>query len=219
MAVVLSAVRYYAFGCIASHRWFPPALAYGLALTVTYAPGGPSLPTLTTGAAVLLPIAAWLTVSTVRFEDPSQAAVTAAALGGVGRARLSTLLAALLGSFALVVVSLVAAYLSNPADFDALAVGAGLLMHLLTAAAGVALGSLCAPPVIRRPGWTVVLLLLATTGFLVTPDTPPMRALLDLVDSDRPAHLAAGLAVISVETIAGAVLCGWAGVTLARRAG
>jgi hypothetical protein len=214
---VLSVIRYVAVGCIRSHRWFPPALAYGLALAVTYAPGGPSLPTLTTGAAVLLPIAAWLTVSTINFEDASQAAVTAAAVGGIVRARLGTLLAALLGSYALVAVSLVAAYLSNDADFGLRVIAVGLLMHLLTAAAGVGVGSLCAPPVIRKAGWTVVLLLLATAGFLLTPDTPPMRALLDLIDSDHPAHLAVGLVVIAIETVAGAVACTAGGLALARR--
>ncbi len=214
---MLSAVRYFSIGCIRSHRWFPPAVTYGLGLGATDAAGGPMLPTLATSAAILLPIAAWLTVTTLNYEDAAQASITAASLGGVVRARIGKLLAALLGSIALVAPSLVLACASNHADFGTRAIGTGLAMHFLTALAGVSIASLCAQPLIRSRGWTAALLLMATTACLLIPGLPPVRALLQLVDSDRPRHLEGGLVRIGVETVVGATLCAIGSATLTRR--
>ena len=215
---MLSAIRYVGAGCIASHRWFPPAVTYGLALVATDAAGGPMLPTLATSAAILLPVSAWMTVTTVNFEDPAHSALTAACLGGVVRARVGALLAALVGSLLLVVPSMLLAYASNHSDFGIRAMGVGIVMHFLTAFAGVSVASLCVQPVIRSRGWTAALLLAATTVFLVVPGLPPIRALLQLVDSDQPPHLGGGLAGVGLETVGASVLCVVVAMRLTRRA-
>lgn len=215
---MLSTVRYTGTGCIRSQRWIPPAVIYGVALALSSPAGSPSLPTLAGNAAILLPIAAWLTVATLNYEDPSQAAITASSAGGVVRAQTAKLLAALAGSMSLAVISIAAAYPLHPTHFGLRVVGVGLLMHFLTALGGVGIGSLCARPVIRSPGATITLVLLGVVTTLAVPHLPPVLALLALVDSDYPAHLATGLTVIAAETICGATLLAVAGLTLTRRA-
>ena len=176
------------------------------------------LPTLATSATILLPVAAWMTVTAVNFEDPAHSALTAACLGGVVRARMGTLLAALVGSLLLVGPSMLLAYASNRSDFGIQTAGVGIVMHCLTAIAGVSVASLCVQPVVRSRGWTAALLLVACTVFLVVPGLPPVRALLQLVDSDHPPDLGGGLAGVGLETVGASVLCVVVAMRLTRRA-
>jgi hypothetical protein len=200
---VTALVRYVAADALRAERWAAPVLLF-LAATASFnAGGGSALSCYSFTAAVLLPVALWLTVAVGNSEDPVQEAVTAVAAGSAVRVRLAKLLTAALLGAVLAVVALVWAPLAgNPASPGA--VLAGAVAHGITLAAGVAFGALLSRPVVTRLSHVV----LGATALLLLElavPVPPLRPLLTLFGAEHPGHLALPLLLIAVET---AVLAG-----------
>jgi hypothetical protein len=171
-------VRYISSTCLASQRWVAPGLVYLLCISITYAAGGGALGTLAIGAVCLFPVTAWVGVATLNEEDLSQMTITAAAAGGLGRARLARLLAAAAVGLCMTAVSLAAAAATNASSVTAGELAAGAAAHALAVVAGVALASLCARPLVTRAGWALFAIVLATIADLVVPYAPPARIVL-----------------------------------------
>ena len=133
-------VRYVAADALRAERWAAPVLVF-LAATASFnAGGGSALSCYGFTAAVLLPVALWLTVSVSNSEDPVQEAVTAVTVGSAARVRLAKLLSAALVCAVLAVVSLVwSPVAGNPSSPRS--VLAGAVAHAVTIAAGVAFGA------------------------------------------------------------------------------
>jgi hypothetical protein len=137
---VTALVRYVAADALRAERWAAPVLVF-LAATASFnAGGGSALSCYGFTAAVLLPVALWLTVSVSNSEDPVQEAVTAVTVGSAARVRLAKLLTAALVCVVLGVVSLVwSPVAGNPSSPRSALAGA--VAHAVTIAAGVAFGA------------------------------------------------------------------------------
>ncbi|HTT89685.1 MAG TPA: hypothetical protein VMF65_09010 [Acidimicrobiales bacterium] len=199
--------RYIAADTARSQRWLPPLLVYAVFCAFNLAADGSAagnaLPTMATAAAALLPISIWLTVVVGNCEDPVQATITAATVGGEARLRLAKLLVALMAAAALGLISTVLAWLgtNNFGLTDFRALGAGLAAHLLAAVVGVAAGAWCMRPILDRRAWAVLTGLAVTMVEVLVPHCPPVRQFLVLFGPAEPAHLAAGIALIAVQSV------------------
>jgi hypothetical protein len=175
---VLAPVRYGLALSVAGQRWLGPTAAYAAVLLTLAAQGGDVGTTLAQGLAALLPAAAWLTTALIRAEPPDRLAVTASVVGGLHRARATTVVVALLWAQVWIVLSLgVTVLLARGVTVGWLVAGA--LGHEAALVTGVAVGALCAPPVVDRVGWGVALAATASCADLVVPHAFPVRVLVD----------------------------------------
>jgi hypothetical protein len=196
-------VRYLVADTLRAERWAAPALLFLAATAAFNAGGGSALSCYGFTAAVLLPVATWLTVVVRNGEDPVQVTITTVTVGSALRVQLATLLTAALGCVPLAAVALVwAPVAGNPGSAGD--VVAGVLAHAVTATAGGAFGAVLSRPVTDRLSWAVcggtalVLLELAAP-------VPPLRPLLVLLAADHPApfpELAGRLLLVAAETAA-----------------
>lgn len=199
--------RYVFADAARSQHWLPPFLVYAVFcafnLAVDGSTRGDVLPTFATAAAALLPVSIWLTVAVGNCEDPVQATITAATVGGEARCRLAKLSVALLGCAALGLLSSVAAWLdtSNLSFTEFSGFAAGFAAHLLAAVVGVAVGAWCMRPILDRRAWAVLVAVAVTMIEIVVPSFPPVRQFLVLFGRAAPAHLAASIAFIAAESV------------------
>jgi len=177
---VIALIRYQAAVLLRGHRWIGPLVAYAVLLTFIGANASqPLSAALGWSAGMLVPAVAWLTRSALTAEPPAARACVAAA-GGPQRAHLAALLAALAGGVILALAG--AAYESltsmlpryhqaaapgalPPVDPRAVAaaLAAGLASAVVCLLVGSAVGTLCAPPLVRHPGYGM----LSTVGAVI----------------------------------------------------
>lgn len=160
-------VRYQAALLVRSNRWIFPLIAYGALIAVGAASSTPLGEGLDWSAAILVPVAAFLTRSMVTAEpDASRACVAAAA--GPGRAQLAALASALGGGLVLGAAGAVFTLLTSEPAVSRAQPGvpgrvtatidhpqvfaAGLLTAVVCLLVGAAAGALCNPPLLRHPG-------------------------------------------------------------------
>ncbi|MGW3263233.1 ABC transporter [Streptomyces sp. NPDC001056] len=185
-------LRYHAELLLRSQRWLAPVILYAAFLGVGVQSGQPVLDSLGYTAAGLLPVAAWLVRICVTGEPPAARAVVAAP-HGPGRAHLACLLtalvaAAVLGTAATLVVTLISAPASNGARFRVprLDAGAAGLSAVLTCALlGTAVGALTHWPLLRTPGRAVPAMLLGALLATVLVGSPAQAAVSGLVTGSQ----------------------------------
>ena len=177
-------VRYALAVSVAGQRWLAPTAVFAAVVLALAAQGGDVGTTLAEGMAVLFPAAAWLASGLLRGEPPDRVAVAASVVGGVHRARATILLAAALWAQAWILLTLVVTVLVAR-GVTAGWLAAGLLGHEAALAGGLALGAVCAPPVVARPGWGVALAAVVSCAELAVPHAVPVRVLVDAFGSSR----------------------------------
>jgi hypothetical protein len=201
-------VRYQTAILLRSHRWVFPLIAYGV-LILTGATGGPPVgpPWLSLAdgldwsAAMLIPVAAFLTRSMLTAEpDAARACVSAAA--GPARAQLAALLVALGGGIVLAVAGTCFEVITNPpvsghpggplgavgaALEHPVTLAAGLAMTVVCLLVGSAVGALCNPPLLRHPA-TAMLATLAAAVFALASEVSPAGAALRHASSAQSPH-------------------------------
>ncbi|MEU0033257.1 ABC transporter [Streptomyces sp. NPDC006333] len=193
-------LRYQTALLLRSQRWLPPFVLYAAFLGIGVQSGQPVLDSLGYAAAAVLPVAAWLVRVCATNEPPAARGCTSAA-AGPGRAHLACLLVALatavlIGAAATLVVTLI----SDPTSTDhqkrvpvLAAAGAGLLVALVCALLGTAVGALTTWPLLRTPGRAVPAMLLVVLLALVAPGSPARAALTDLISGSRTGAVPAPL--------------------------
>ncbi|WP_149829803.1 ABC transporter [Streptomyces tailanensis] len=189
-------LRYQAALLLRSQRWLPPVILYAAFLAIGVQSGQPVLDSLGYTAAALLPVAAWLVRICATNEPPAARSCTGAA-AGPGRAHLACLLvafsaAALLGAAAVLFVTVISAPKStdHQTRIEAVpAAGAGLLVALVCALLGVAVGTLTNWPLLRSPGRAVPALLLGALLTLVLAGSPARAAVTSLVEGSQHATI------------------------------
>jgi uncharacterized membrane protein len=208
---MIALVRYHVSLLLRSHRWIPPAILYVLGVVGLGGARQPFGAGLTSGlnwaALMLVPTVAWLTRSMLTAEPPAARAVIAA-VAGPRRTQLAALAAAALAGVAigvagvvweLVDTGLIRTQGTNTIEVGATvhAVGGGLLAGLICLFVASAIGALCNPPVLRRPGPGM----LATTGGVVLAvawgDSPANAALRTPVTGVQAAPWPSGLPVLA----------------------
>jgi hypothetical protein len=211
-------IRYLTADALRAERWVAPGVLF-LLVTIARTPdGGNALGGYGLTAAVLLPIAIWMSITISNSEDPIQTAITVVTVGSalvvrIGKLALAYLTCVVLAAIG-VVWPLLTGHPAGPAD-----ILAGVAGHLLTALAGVGFGSLLTRPVLRTPAWVVLIGLTFCVLEFLAPGLPPVRpvAILFAADAPAPHELTRSLSLIAIETLAlTAVLVG-AGHVLARR--
>ena len=195
-------IRYLAADALRSQRWTAPLFAFAVAVAII-APSdnAPLLPTMTMSAAALFPAAIWLTVVVNHSEDPVQAHITGVTIGSVARARLAKLGTAFLGCVVLTGLAIGWVLTSTSDRITVRLLGIGVLLYLICALAGVALGAAVSRPVLPRVGWTV----LAGAGIflaeLLIPGVPPVHPLLTAFGEHPPANPWPTVIWVAAETI------------------
>ncbi|MFE2913657.1 ABC transporter [Kitasatospora indigofera] len=215
-------VRYQAALLLRSYGWLPPVLAYTLLMVIAVSIGDPLLGSQAVGAAVLLPVTAWL-VRVVVTAEPAASRACLTAVATAPRVQVAALLTALAAGLLLAVGGTLALWavsgpVSNhkvpPAPLGA-ALAAGLLASVVCVLLGVAVGALCNRPVLLRGQYGIPLALAAATFALVAPLSPANAAVRELVDASRSGRVgqpwAALVAAVVLMAVVSAGACALAG--------
>lgn len=173
--MTITVARYVLADLLRSQRFIVPVFLYIATLGVLFggdpgpAPGGwPA------SALVLYPVGAWLAITTANTEEPVARLVTEAAAGGPAVVARGVLAACLLTDIVLAAASTAIPLVTRGYPYSAAELLGGGLAHLATAAAGTAVGLLCARPVIERVGWSLLVAVTVVVITGVTPWLPPV---------------------------------------------
>lgn len=201
-------LRYQAVLLLRSQRWLPPLLLYGVIMAIGVRSNGPILDTLGYTAAAVLPASAWLVRVCATVEPPAARAVRAAAARPYRVQLACVLMAFTLSAPTGLAGSLIVAAVSDPHNADhsvAIPVGpatlAGLLATLSCVLLGTAVGALCNPPVLRRPGWPIPVTLLAALTVLVAAGSPAQAAVGGLVTGSISGHVSLPVAPLAIAAL------------------
>lgn len=209
----LAAAGYHAGALVRSRRVVGPLAGLLLMLLGVYAyRPNPVAGTVATTAFLLFPLAAWLAVALAATEAPSQRDATASTLGGPGRAALARLGAGvavgLVGVGLLVVAPLLVDAYDRPVHAGDIAWA--VLVHAGALLAGLTLGGLVAPPVLRRSA--AAMALVAVVWAL---GVPVDAAAADAPAAARPLLHAASPVAYAADAIGGGTAWPGAGTLVA----
>ncbi|WP_225845157.1 hypothetical protein [Streptomyces sp. HPF1205] len=201
----MTAVARYALAdYLRSQRFLPPLVAYLGFLAILHADDGPVLSGYGASSAALLPAAVWLTLSLHNAEDPVQAAITVVNAGGHRRALAGKTYAALTGMLALAALALAwsalaAAHPLRPGELahDCAVLAVGVCAHLICGLTGVALGTCCFRPLIRRQGYAFATAALLSLAALVARWPTPVNETVRLVNAAPPRPSATALLLLA----------------------
>jgi hypothetical protein len=169
---MLAVARFTAASCLHAQRWLAPTIAYAVAVAGMFAAGGDARANLSVSAAVLFPVAAWLTVVVLNDEDDDHAIVTAAIAGGMRRLRLAKLGLAAAAGIALAAGGVIIASERAATPLASFDFAAGCLAAVAAVLGGVGVGALCARPYVKRSGSALSVILATTLVVLLVPDAP-----------------------------------------------
>ncbi len=158
----------------ARQRLTAPILVLVLATAVLQVSGGGLRPTAAVACGYLFPLAAWLTVALVGADPAPTAAIVAVGAGGTRALRRAQCRAALEVSGAAAALAYAGAALTDLGHLTVADALAAALALALSVVGGVVLGSLCAPPVIARPGWSLSAVALVAVAEVLVPVVPPV---------------------------------------------
>jgi hypothetical protein len=222
---VKALVAYTVVRCGRAQVWVAPWLAFVVGVFLLDASSGRAADALALNTVVVLFVAAWLTIVTLGSEAPEQAAVLAAAAGGARRERLGALLAATVGSVAVIPISFAVAWFESrdPVHPSAIAHGmtvplaaTALLGHVVACVCGVVVAGALTRPLLASRAASLLLLLVAAVLLVVVPRAPVAVA---VARTAHPGSLGpvvlAGVACVVVA--AGGALAWWTAGLVARR--
>jgi hypothetical protein len=205
---VLATARYLLALLIAAQRVLLAPIAFLAVLGVLFGgdPGPPPTPWAASALAIY-PAAAWVALVVANVEEPAQRAVTATAAGGRGVLAAATLLVALLADVLLVALAVFFPVVVGRYPYPPPTLVLGAVAHLACAAAGTAVGLLCARPLVRRIGWSFCLALTAVVVTAVQPWLPPVGSAVHALSTrgDVPA----GPALVGLSLAGAAALVSW----------
>jgi hypothetical protein len=215
LTTAVAVARYLLSDAVRSQRVIIPVVLQVAVLAVLFGGDPGPLPAPWAASALALyPVATWLALTVANTEDPVQRSVTVAAAGGPGPVAIGTLLVALLGDVLLSVLSVAWPLVATPYSAPPGTVLAGVLTHLAAAITGTGVGLLCARPVIRRIGWSLLTALIVVIVTAVQPWLPPVgSAVAAITDGRGPGSLL--VPVLAACAVAGAGT--WVSALVSRR--
>lgn len=218
MSALVAGVRFRLAGVVRGHRLLAPAAALLVALGIMHSmperspgqsAGDAAVASYGLSAIMLFFAWAWATRETLAAEPSEQRRLTAIALGGPLRGRLTVLLAAYAtGLLALLVAVLWPLALGNFGGADPAGVALGAVLHLLALTAAVALGALTSAEAVGSPAKSTLLLAGGLIGTLLLGLAPaPIGWLgLPLLDWSRAATTGAGSLATALPELAARTL-------------
>jgi hypothetical protein len=200
---MIALIRYVLASVVHSQRYLPPYLVFLAVMGIlTSNDSGSLLPIYAVGAGAELVCATWLTIVVANAEDPGQRAITVVNTGGAGRLLVATVWVTVAGCVVMTLFGLFFPFTSgrHQLTVSALAIGTGAM--LTAACTGMAIGMLCARPVIRRTGQMVLTAIFAMFVFLLVPNVPPVNPVFRLLAGDQPpAHPAGPMLIFGAVAI------------------
>ncbi|HEX4723867.1 MAG TPA: hypothetical protein VH333_15230 [Pseudonocardiaceae bacterium] len=180
-------VRYVLASVVHSQRYLPPYLVFLAVMGIlTSNDAGSLLPIYAVAAGVELMCATWLTIVVANADDPGQRAITVVNAGGSGRVLVATVLVTAAGCVVMTLFGLFFPLTSGRHRLTVPVVAIGTAAMLTAACTGMAIGLLCARPVIRRTGIMVLTAIGAMLVFLLVPGVPPVNPVFHLLAGDQP---------------------------------
>ncbi|WP_186781827.1 hypothetical protein [Streptomyces sp. CBG9] len=186
-------VRCMAATLLHSQRYLAPVLLFTGVLTVLTVNGRGPLPSAyASSAGALFLCATWLTVVVSGLDDPARRAILAVSAGGAGKVLLASVATALACCTALMVPGLLLPLWTGSYEVTPAGLLVGAAAQATAAFAGCAVGVLCSPQVLPRPGYALAAALGLVLAALFTQGLPPVNRLLHLLSADTgPASLLA----------------------------
>jgi hypothetical protein len=206
VARTLATARFLGALVLSEQRVLLPLVLYAAVLGVLF--GGDPGPAPTPWAASALaayPVAAWLALVVANVEDPVQRTVTVAAAGGRGRVAAGTVLVALAGDVVIVAAAVLWPNVVSPYDYATGVLGLAILGHLACAAAGTAVGLLCARPVVRRIGWSFCVAAVVVMVTAVQPWLPPVGTAVHALTAGGTPPVGSAVTALAAVGVAAAV--------------
>ncbi|MCO1577480.1 hypothetical protein M8C13_17115 [Crossiella sp. SN42] len=187
-------LRYLAADLLRSQAFFLPALLFLAVLgMLNSGDPGPPLSAYQGTALVIYPVAAALTMVIANAEDPVARQVTLVTARGWGRVLAALLALAVLALLLLTALALLVPLLVNPRPQPPSLLLAGALAHLGSGLLGVAVGLLCARPLLHRPVHAVSTILLGVVLVVFLGRVPPIGNLMTLLEGGDGSHALAAL--------------------------
>ncbi|RZS43256.1 hypothetical protein EV193_102235 [Herbihabitans rhizosphaerae] len=218
---MIALARYLGADVLRSQRYLPPALLQLAVLAVLHTGNpDPALPSYSITSIALYPVGAWLAVVCANAEDDTLRTITVTAAGGRRRVAVGV---ALVAGFAVLVLALVCSVLPAVRRWHGWTeMLIGLTAHVECGLAGVAVGLVCARPVINRLGWTAVAVLAVVLLTFAARKIPPVGMVVwQLSEADKGVPdgtfaVLAGCGAVAAVLVAAAV---WITATVGDRRG
>ncbi|GAA2811786.1 hypothetical protein [Crossiella cryophila] len=192
----LALLRYLAADLLRAQVFFLPTLVFLAVLgMLNSGDPGPPLSNYQGTALVIYPVAAALTMVICNAEDPVQRQVSLVTAGGWGRVLAALVTLAVLALLMLTAIALLVPLIVNPRPQPPSLLLAGALAHLGSGLLGVALGLLCARPLLHRPVHAVSTILLGVVLVIFLGRIPPIGNLMTLLEGADGRHALGTLAL------------------------
>lgn len=199
---MIAIARYALADYLLSQRFLPPLVTYLGFLAIMYAfPPGPILPAYGLTAALILPISAWLAITLHNAEDPLQATVTLVNGDGYRRVLLGKTIVAVASLVALTVTALVWPMVSHAQLYAPGDVTAGFIAHLTCGLTGIALGTCCTRPIIKRQGYAFAIGFSISMAGLVGRFLTPANETIQLLNAAPPRPPAGELLLLATGSV------------------
>lgn len=219
-----SVLGYTTARCVLS--WAPVWVVFFLIISIGYPSGNPAPSSLKFGAAILVPISAWMAVATFRGEDPVQAAAHGLHYGNPTGYRLLVSVSSFLASIAVLPVSLLWALARAPriahTSPEFLIMVKLVIMALVAgvagAAVGTAIGTWLTRPIVERGSTGFIVGGVLGIGLIAIPRIPPVRLLTDVIITTPSVARAGETVLVTLASLVVAGAASWlAAVTVRRR--
>lgn len=198
---MIALVRYVLASVAYSQRYLAPYLVFLAVMGIlTDNESGSLLPIYAVAAAAELVCATWLTIVVANTDDPGQRAITVVNGGGFGRVLVASVIVAAAGCVVFTVLGLFFPLTTGSHHMTGAVVAIGTAAMMTGGCTGMAIGLVCARPVIRRTGTMVLSAVAAMFGLLLIPGIPPMNAMFHMLAGDQPPAHPAGPLVLFAAT-------------------
>lgn len=163
--------------------WAPVWVVFFLIIAIGYVSGSHAAGSLEFGAAILVPISAWMAVATFRGEDPVQSATHGLQHGNPTGYRILVSGSSFLASLAVMPLSLLWALARAPRlpHLSPLFLIMALLAQVAAVAVGTAIGSWLTRPIVERQSTGFIVGGVVGIGLIAIPRVPPVRLLTDVI--------------------------------------
>lgn len=182
---MIALIRCTAATLLHSQRHLAPVLLFtGVLAVLTVNGTGPLPSAYASSAGALFLCATWLTAVVTGLDDPARRAILAVSAGGALKVLLAAVGTALACCTALMVPGLLLPLWAGSYEVTPAGLLVGVAAQATAAFTGCAIGVLCSPPVLPRPGYALAAALALVLAALFTPGLPPVNRLLHLLSAD-----------------------------------
>jgi hypothetical protein len=185
-----------------SQRYLAPLLLFlGLVAVLTSSDTGPLTATYASVAGAMLPCSVWLTMALIGLEDQPHRSIVVVSAGSRLRVLLATVGTAAVWCLLLTAAGLVLPLMFGTHAPDLADLVLGIVVQLICAFTGMAIGLVCSRLVFRRQGYALVLALVLLLAVLLGKGVSPVNiALAHLQNAPDSAAVVASTSILLAVT-------------------